>query len=73
MKSPKLEKGIELPPKGGGFWVDTFRTMEIGDSFLVPVHVSVGSSRNAAIAVGIKIAQRLVSRSPRRYRVWRVG
>jgi hypothetical protein len=55
----KIEKGIPLPTRltcrhRGGKWVDLLRSLEIGDSFVVPILVL--SSLNATSnRIGMKL------------------
>lgn len=69
----KIEKNIPIPSKSpvrNGF-VDIFRQMEVGDSFLIP-RGNIERSNLAPLAklAGIKVSARLVDDN--NIRVWRV-
>ena len=71
MTSIKIEKGVPLPPRSSTGITEAMRSMEVGDSFTVPL---VGSIRSIVVIVskrlGISIATRTESDS---LRVWRTA
>ena len=67
----EIEKSIPLPPKGSGSRiVETLRSMDIGDSIVVPKNIHSNIFLYAARA-GIKVTSRKIDAED--MRVWRVS
>lgn len=69
-----VEKGIPIPKKRSGQATYPWRTMEIGDSFLVPPHVKTSSCRVMASVASKRYGGNFTSRkTPDGHRIWRVS
>ena len=80
MTIPKIQKNKKMPTEGfGGSTKYPWRSMEVGDSFFIPVKAGddvdklqraiIASSRN----VCKRATRRVVERGVRGLRVWRTG
>lgn len=66
----EVESGVPLPTGSGKRYVFPFRTMKVGDSFVVPSAKQRESARAAAINASVKIITRTEGDS---FRIWRVA
>jgi hypothetical protein len=68
----KIEKGIPLPERGGrkGGLSDAVRSMDIGDSFVLPLAKRNGLA-HLAVRLGVKLATR--KEGADKVRVWRTA
>jgi hypothetical protein len=82
VKTYKIEKNVKVPAlkRRGGRppkYLFPFKSMEIGDSFVVDNKNEYQNARKAAISLGMKIEMRKegeehATKIPRRIRIWRI-
>lgn len=65
----KIEKGIPMPQRNQGKWINLFRNMKVGDSFECEERYRNSMS---ACASRIKIKVSVHQTTPGKVRVWRV-
>ncbi len=67
----KIDKGIAITPIGNkrGGWTNAFRTMDVGDSFVVPDFTTAAIASCCARQAGFRASWR--KQQDGSYRIWR--
>ncbi len=67
-----IERGVPIPPRGGNTLYD-WRSLEVGDSILVPTRAATRAGHQWAARHDRKFETRKMREKPYGFRVWRMA